>query len=161
MFQIPRRSRTLVRLFNRLALRIALLALPAAADVPPVAPDAQTWLLTFPEPGVCPEFDLVSLQLLQTTAPSLPALADLAGKPGTRPVLGIMTAVVAGPADDLVAYLEAHPGLQALLYDLTTGDNLAMADCRLIHPVAAAQGRPPLRVLQFTYADLAITQELP
>lgn len=150
-----------MRLLNCLAFGIALLALPAAADAPPVAPDAQTWLLTFPNPGPCPEFDLVSLQLLQTTRPSLPALADLAGKPGTRPVLGIMTAVVAGSADDLVAYLEVHPGIQGLLYDLTTGDNLAMADCRLIHPVAAAQGRQPRRVLQFTYADLTITQELP
>jgi hypothetical protein len=148
-----------VRFLNCFALAAALLAGPARAGTPP--PVAETWLLTFPDSGTCPEFDLVSLQLLETTRPSLPALDNLAARPGSRPVLGIMTAVVAGPADDLVAYLEAHPGLGAVLYDLTTGDNLTMADCRLIHPLSPAQGLPPRRVLKFTYAGLAVAQEAP
>jgi hypothetical protein len=149
-----------VRRFTLPVLATALLAWPAQADPAP-APAAETWLLTFPDPGTCPPFDLVSLQLFQTIRPSLPALEGLAGKPGTRPVLGVMTAVVAGPADDLVVFLEGHPGGQAILFDLLTGDSLAMADCRLIHPVNPAQGIPTRRVLKFTYAGLTIASEAP
>lgn len=146
---------TLLNIVARIGLALAAVLVPARASE---APDAQTWYLAFPEDGTCPDFDLVSLQLTQSSRPSLPPLAELAARPGTQPALGIMTVVVANAAEALVTYLDSHPGRRAELYDLLTGDNLAMDDCRLIHPVPAAQGRPLRRTLQFTYSNLTITR---
>jgi hypothetical protein len=125
-----------------------------AAPPGPPAPEERTWMLTFPQVAVDPDFQLVSAELQQTRRHLLPLLEELDGDSGAPAPIGLATVLVAGGNAVLASFLEAHPGLKASFFNLQSGDCIALDGCRLVRSGMVEPADSSLRTLRITYRSI-------